>query len=284
MTSIQNDILDDINNMYGRNLLGSSALNGLNSRVANMNKSLIDLNTVKENGLSKQNDVLNLVTSEADRLDQKKNTIDQAILSQSRLIYFNDNTRKVYASYIRILIVLVVTLAFVWVLRVIHENIPFIPDGVIDFLIIITIAAGIIIMYNYYLDIRKRSEYNFDEIKMDPPASAKDAKDAANARGDLIGGSGELCVGSECCIPATTSDAGTIWDELTGKCVYDPKKTPEPTKTAESFVSNKTMEIIFGKNTDNQVEPERKDKISNGSKGTEKPLDAFEYASYTKYK
>ena len=246
--NINQSLLDDINS---GSIINNNDLTTLNSRITNTNNTLTNLDVVQKNGLSRQVDIKNIITTEGDRLNSKKKTIDQAILSQNRIIYFNDNNRKIYAAYLKILIVLTITLAIVWLTRVIKKHVEFIPDSVLDILLIVTVSIGIIIIYNYYIDIRMRNRYNFDEINLDPPTIGND--DSSKNNGELTSGAYGVCIGGDCCKPATNTEAGSTWDDDKGKCVYDPVATTQPPQAFH------TMNSV-------------------------KPIDAFEYTDYSPYK
>ena len=111
-------------------------------------------------------------------------------------------------------------------------------------------------MYNYYIDIQRRSKYNFDEINLDPPV-IKPADTSSSTNGS-ISDSGSLCVGAECCKPATETEPGSIWDEQANKCINETilPSLPDVGTDDEAF------------NTMNSV----------------KPADAFEYNDYSPYK
>ena len=47
---------------------------------------------------SQNEKIKQILTSENARLTQKKQTIDDAIISQNRIIHFNDNSRKWFTS------------------------------------------------------------------------------------------------------------------------------------------------------------------------------------------
>lgn len=256
--TINQNLLEDINSvnkLFNNNILQTSSLNTLNDKVLATNNSLNNLDVVQKNGLSRQNDIKDIIASESDRLNSKKATIDQAILSQNRIIYFNDNNRKIYAAYLRILVVLTITLAIIWVITVIKKYIDSIPDWLIEILIIIIVAIGGIIIYNYYIDIRMRNQYNFDEIKLDPPTMKE--KDTDSTSGDLLSGSGGICIGADCCNPASEKTPGSTWDEILNKCVNDPIIPP-----SSSTAPTETFDII----------------------NSAKPIDAFEYTEYSPYK
>lgn len=166
-----------------------------------------------------------ILNSEKDRLDNKKKTIDDAIVSQKRIMFYNDNNRKIYASYIRILIVFTVILAIIWCVNTLKQIITFVPESVFDITLVLTICIGIIVIYNYYIDILMRKRNNFDEINSAPPTILKSDPDVSNAsNGDIMGGLMNICVGEQCCNPrpegqsSASTDVYTIWDNTTSKC------------------------------------------------------------------
>jgi len=242
---ISQNLLNYVNDLYGSN---NSYVGGINSNVVSTNTSLDQLDGTQKNALSKQNDIKDIITSENDRLNLKKTTIDQAILSQNRIIYFNDNNRKIYGAYLRILIVLTITLAIVWLIRVIRKHVEIIPGWIFDICMTFTICIGFIFIYNYYIDIRARNSYNFDEIKLDPPIINpvdSSSTTAVSTTSPISDSSGNICVGKDCC--PDTNVLGPTWSEDQGKCII---------ASGESFV---TMNSV-------------------------KPADAFEYNDYSPYK
>lgn len=208
---------NDLNNLYDNPIDDTSDESGLNARLQTMNNSLKEIEEVEKNGLSRQSDIKNIISKESDRLEQKKTTIDRAILAQNRIIYFNDNSRKIYAAYLKILIIAVITLGVVYVLLLIKKHFEFIPDFIIEILIIITISTGIIIMYLMYEKIRYRNTYNFDEIDYAAPTQRPEYQKISGS--DLTYETDNVCVGPECCKPSSDSSPGAIWDESIGKCV-----------------------------------------------------------------
>ena len=199
-----------------------SALDQFNSQLESVFGSLSTMNSVQMNALLKQNDMQNIITKEADRLASKQDQIDQAANNQKRIIYANDNSRKVYAAYLKIAITAAITLGIVWVIRVINFHFgEFIPDFIINTLIILAVSIGIIVICNYLVAIRSRDPYNFDELRLDPPgplATPSPAPDMMNGKGGLDGG---LCIGKYCCSPTT------IWDADNKLCIV-PKGTEGP--------------------------------------------------------
>jgi hypothetical protein len=235
----------------------NTALDDINSNVNDIYVTLNDLNIMQTNGLSKQTEIKKIIDSESQRLEDKKKTIDQALLSQNRIIYFNDNSRKVYAAYLRILITLTITLAIVWVLRLLEKHVTFIPIWILNILMIASVSVGLIIMYIYYIDIRQHNKYNFDEINMSPPKINTSTTDSTSGS-DLSLNAGLSCTGSDCCSPATEKAAGSKWDEVLKKCIYDPIVSPTtPSSTKQPFTTMNSMDV--------------------------KARDNFEYTQYAKY-
>ena len=171
---------------------------------------------------SQNEKIKQILTSENARLTQKKQTIDEAIVSQNRIIHFNDNSRKIHGAYIRILIVFTFILAIIWIVTTLKQMIAFIPDWIFDIILVFSICIGVIIIYNYYIDIIRRNRYNFDELNNAPPTIQKSTdSDVSNvSNGDIMGGLVNICIGQECCNPTTTL-TGTKWDEVTSKCVKE---------------------------------------------------------------
>jgi hypothetical protein len=97
-----------------------------------------------------------------------------------------------------------------------------------------------------------RSKYNFDEINLNPPV-IKTEEPSSSSNG-LLNDSGSLCVGADCCKPATKTEPGSVWDEETQKCINEPILPLLP--DGDAF------------NTMNSI----------------KPVEAFEYNDYSPYK
>jgi hypothetical protein len=260
------------------------ALATLSAKVSDVNTKLTLTSNKMDGSLIEQKKVNNIITTEKTRLDTRKTAIDDAITSQNRIIYFNNNTRKVYEAYIKIVIVLAITLAIIWVIRLVGTNQEFIPDWILDILFIATISISIIIIYNYYIDIRIRSRYNFDELNLDaPPVTSTDSINKGNGSNLFDGIS--TCIGADCCT------GSMVWDEDIGKCA-----TPSLgfTTISESGIEGLTMppNLTEPKSTTapNSIANLSPIKIHKPVENKDhfisqiKPDDAFEYSDYSPYK
>jgi len=203
----------------------NTELSKLNSKLSDIYSTLNELDGVQTNALARQTDVKDIMDFETWRLNYKANQINEAAENQKRIIYFNDNSRKIHAAYIKITIAAAITLAVVWLIRVINNHFSsIIPIFIINIAMILTISIGLIIIYNYYRMIISHSRYNFDELKFDKPntttAPDKDAESGSNLFDDS--NLNKSCVGSFCCNPPVEGTPGTLWNPKLGQCEFAP--------------------------------------------------------------
>lgn len=312
MSSTYQTDLNDIQSLYSGNIMdvsSGSALQNLNSKLSSVTTSLSQLQDIKQNALSKQNDVKNIVDSETKRLADKKEVIDKAMESQKRIIFFNDNSRKRYSAYLNIVITAAITLFILFLLRVSQVQFSFIPEGLFIVLYIIVISVGIIFIYQIYSEIRKHNSYNFDELNFNSPPIPTTVPGRTDASGNPFDFNMMGCVGESCC------DEGTTWDKSIGKCinpaltqdveVVDSTKgstttgvvaatSPSPTLSAGEvsglYGSSDDNTIDYTNDTDyggflddNKLQPFTT-RTSTSISAYPSPLDAFEYKGYTSYK
>lgn len=171
--------------------------------------SLIGLRSFQENSLQKQNQVQSILDTENERLISKKNEVDKASENQQRIIYFNDNNRKINAAYIKIVISVTVTLVVLWFLQIFNNAFnP--PEYIMTILFITAAAIGVVISLNYYFIIKSRDNYNFDEIKKNPlplPSTEVPSSGVSSPTIASASSSEDTCIGEECCYGDTKWDA-----------------------------------------------------------------------------
>ena len=192
-------------------------LDKINDVLQPMYTNLTNLQGVQTNAVAKQQDMLGIVDFEKRRLKDKEESIDHAIENQKRIIYFNDNSRKIYSAWLYILIVITIGLASIFVVRLLYTRYSeIVPEFVFNIVIIAIVSIGLIISFKLWSGIRARNHYNFDELNLDPPTIGS-SKNNSNGfgLGSLVG-----CIGSQCCTPATANGPGTKWDPSIGKCLY----------------------------------------------------------------
>jgi hypothetical protein len=146
-----------------------------------------------------------VLNDEKTRLLNKKEEIDAAINSQKRMINFNNSYNERYIYYLKIMIVIVLTLVLFFGLRYIGDEVEYIPDWIIDLVTIIIIGVAFFVIYYTTIDILNRDNMDFRELKLPAPITLSEKesaalRDAAGQRGDLIGTiDNSTCRGSQCC-------------------------------------------------------------------------------------
>lgn len=200
-----------------------SGLQSINKQLESIYINLADVQGVQVNAVTKQTNIKGIIETEKSRLSAKQNTIDQAVENQQRIIYFNDNSRKIALGYLNILITIAITLGMVFLIRVLFFHFTTLPNMLFNVLIVFIVSIGIIVSFNFYRGIIGRNPYDFDELKlktthMDLSKSGSDG---------TMGGIGSMtgCVGSQCCSPPTDEAPGTKWNENQGKCIFSPPGT-----------------------------------------------------------
>jgi hypothetical protein len=198
----------------------STAITNMNNQLSNIYTNLTGLQGSQINALTKQTNVMEIVEKENERLSSKEHTIDQAVENQNRIIYFNDNSRKITAAYLKILITITITLGMIFLVRVIYFHFgSSLPDMLFNVLMVVIISLGLIVCYNFYNTIRLRTIYDFDELNLAaPPTSDPTATTSPDSDfGSLVG-----CIGSQCCTLPNGNTPGTQWDPSKGRCVFSP--------------------------------------------------------------
>lgn len=197
--------------------MADTALEHLNDQLQPIYTNLTNLQGVQTNAVTKQQDMLNIIDFEQQRLQQKQETIDKAVENQKRIIYFNDNSRKVYSAWLNILMTITIGLGVIYVIRILHTHYgEIIPEMIFNIAMIVAISIVVIICYKMWSDIRARNNYNFDELDLSPPVIGVSKNNSGGfGLGSLVG-----CVGSQCCSPPTKNGPGTKWDPSIGRCLH----------------------------------------------------------------
>jgi len=153
-------------------------------------------------------DVLN---TETKRLADKRIAIDNAEAERKRIIGLNASDVERQRAKNIVYIVFAAMLLVIVVIKLLYR-LEIVPDFILDLLIAITIAAGVIYCSILYFDILRRSDMDFSQIELNEPAP-KTASQLQKENEDRIK-SGDLsaiqsasqsgkCIGETCC-PANT--------------------------------------------------------------------------------
>lgn len=177
-----------------------------------LDASLNDARSHTDTLLLQQNAVNSILTTENDRLDSKKASIDNAITGQKRLMQLNDTYRKRYSAYINLVLIIVLALIIIIVLIFINKVFPFIPEFVYTLLYIIILSGTAIYCWFVINDIQKRDKFDYDKHTRPAPATPAELKknaEAAAKAGNLLASIDPTsgCRSEGCCADGTTYDA-----------------------------------------------------------------------------
>jgi len=219
--SIQKSYLTDLSylNQSGNEHAVNLKLTDLNNSLGDLNTDIKKSNGAAENAYTYQKDLYRIIHSEKERLDKKKQQMDDVIVGQQRIISLNESYRKRYAQYTQIVIIIVIALAAFYSLSLIQTTFPGIPSILIDLLIVVLISISIIYCGYLYMDILKRDNMNYDllsdgdnaiqsanSVKHDTGHNTKKTKhQKKNSKNIMVGGS-KYC------------GRGTTWDQKLKKC------------------------------------------------------------------
>ena len=255
--------------------MASDPNNNINGQLEEIYLNLSSLQGHQVNALTKQTEVMNMVTDEKERLEEKQKTIDQAIDNQKRMIFYNDNTRKVSSAYLKITITVVITLGILFLIRVLFLYFgSYIPDMVFNVIIVATISISVIIIFRFYLSIKSRDPSNFDELNMNSPHLTIPVSTSSSFSTDFSGPAG--CIGPQCCTPPTEGTPGTQWNAGLGKCIFAPATadtSPTPASSYPPLPPLPPLPTIPGEYSNDE---ENTTELFSSVKANE----AFEYSNY----
>ena len=115
----------------------SNAMSDLNSKLNTLYNADSGSQLASNSVLYKQELINDILTTEANRLDQKKHNIDSAVTGQQRMIEINDSYQKRYAAYTKMAIAFIVGLVLYIFMNRLMILLPFIPEIIFYILIII---------------------------------------------------------------------------------------------------------------------------------------------------
>lgn len=207
----------------------------LNAKVSSLQSNLDTLykdfdksNKSSSAVLARQQEMSSIIDEEKSRLEQKKQSIDNALVGKKRAIELNETYRMRQSQYTRIKIVIVIVLVICIALTLLNSRFPIVPSIIITLINMIVIVTGSIYCLFIYAAISSRSPMNYNELDLAGPAATTASDVAANQvaaskAGNLLGTINLLgCVGVACC------STGTKWDNEKSKCVPAPAAPAAP--------------------------------------------------------
>ena len=210
----------------------NAKVTSLQSNLDTLYKDFDQSNKSSSAVLARQQEMSAIVNEEKDRLEQKKQSIDNALIGKKRAMDLNEAYRMRQSQMLKIKVVVVIVLAICIMTTLLSRRFPIVPSIFITLINMIVILMGGIYCLFIYSSLASRSQMNYNELHLDGPQVESDSEvaasqTAAGKAGDLLGTINPAgCTGSACCFE------GTIWDTKKSKCVVAPATTASSASTA----------------------------------------------------
>ena len=184
----------------------------------NMNDFSSQLETVaseRRNALVQNSVAVNVIR---DQIENSSNTLDglqQEKSNKMRLVEINNYYGKKYEFQTDIMKIIILTCVPVLVISILLKK-GFIPNLIATGLIILIVAAGVIAVARKVMDLNRRNNFNFDQYDypFNPYAVSVTKTETTNLADINKMENPFLCIGPACC-----TDASTVWDDKTKKCI-----------------------------------------------------------------
>jgi len=189
------NIYGNISNQFPDSTLATGQQD-LKTSISSLNTNLDNINGKTNTLLTQQLEVSDIVNQEKNRLDSKKQSIDNAYSSQVRSIYMNDNINKRYNAYLKILYALVIVLIIVFIISMIGNYFPFIPSFVLSIIYIGLFSFIIIYSITIYSEIQRHDRIDYDKLKLRKATDGRlDISGNDSSGNDLSGNVIGICPG-----------------------------------------------------------------------------------------
>jgi len=219
--NLQNNYVNDLSTIYNENTDNAASiglqLNNLQSAISQLSSQYDKANSSGDAVLHHQQEMMNILQLEQQRLLAKKELFDQVEAENDRKVLLNTTYRKKYTQYTKITIVFIMVLIAVVIIRLMSKYITVFPESLYSFLMIVVISIGIIYVFILYVDLSARSNIDYDAIEIPPPKLDTSGNLVVNSpAGRSIWGMFDTCKGSKCC------SVGTSWSDQLSLCVVQP--------------------------------------------------------------
>jgi hypothetical protein len=208
--------------------------------INNIASNLVTLDTTVSSSsvlptLTYQNDVNRILDREKNRLDEKKKIIDNAEMSQKRLIDLTTNATLRNKAINKIYVVITISLFIYLGIRLLSI---FIPQIIADMLVILLVSVTIITVIKMYSDYNSRNNMDYNMINLGEPGQRPDsASSSSSESANLLESRFNGCVKEACC------PKGSTFNDKYSICVPDfPPNDGKTTINYKYFISSKSWE------------------------------------------
>ena len=226
-----------INDLSGNNQPEATrTINNIASNLAALDTTVSGSSVLPT--LTYQNDVNRILDREKNRLDEKKKIVDNAEMSQKRLIDLTTNSTLRNKAINKIYVIITISL-FIYLGIQLLSNV--IPQFIADILVILVVSVTIITVVKMYSDYSGRNNMDYNIIDLGEPGqrsdSASASASAAATSANLLESRFNGCVKEACC------PNGSTFNEKYSICVPDfPPNDGTTTITYKYFISSKSWE------------------------------------------
>lgn len=184
------------------------SLGALQTNISSLNTNLNTIQGQSNVTLAQQQSMDQIVSNEKVRLNEKKQTVDNAYSSQQRAIYMNENLQKRYSAYSKILIIWVIAAFVLFLFNLIEPFMTFLPPFFFPIKYVTIFSTVFIYTFLIYNDIQRHERLDYDRLYNKPlDASYTDISGYSDVSYSMAG-----CINEVCCA------SGTVWDPSSGTC------------------------------------------------------------------
>lgn len=204
-------IYGNLSNQFPDNTLATGTTD-LKSSVSTLNTNLDAINNKSDTLLTGQMSLSGIINDEQDRLNQKKQSVDNAYSSQVRSIYMNDNIVKRNNAYLKILYVLVIVLVIAFIISMLGNYFTIISPFILNFIYIGLFSFAVIYSISIYSEIQKHERIDYDKLKLGKATkpgydySTKDSSGNDNSGNSVYGNCAQLNPVTGNCTKLITND------------------------------------------------------------------------------
>ena len=237
--NLQNNYVNDLSSIYSKNTDNAAdiavQLNNLQSAISRLSSEYDKANSSSDSVLHHQQEMMNILQVEQQRLLAKKELFDQVEAENDRKVLLNTTYRKKYTQYTKITIVIIMVLVAIVIIRLMNKHLTIFPESLYMFLMIVVISIGIIYVLILYADLSARNNIDYDQIEIPPPKLDASGNLIVNSpAGRSIWSVFDTCKGSKCC------SVGTSWSDQLSLCVVQPYNQGSSLSASAATVSPST--------------------------------------------
>ena len=218
---VQSNYLSDISNNALNNVTNSAQVAqyvyDLQNKLLETSQIYANANTSAGAVLSEQENVMSILSDEQTRLNEKQEIVDNALVLEERKDMFTNTQRLQYTAYTQMTIVVVIGLCIHIVLRLLSNNYSdtMSPGSnvMLTLLHLVNIISCAVIITYMYLNMRSRSELNYNRLNIPPPNPTNFIQPTQAPNFNNVLNSLGVCYGDGCC------GENTMWDPNSGACV-----------------------------------------------------------------